>query len=106
MEVVQGVTVKKIVEPKILGTHKGETVYLCHGPYGAYVRYIQKNFSIPDFLKQENLNEMFNLYHAVKLIDYKMNQQKKDLTIKVDKKPINTFQNYKHAFETEDDGSE
>ena len=72
MEVVQGINVKKIIEPKLLGMHEGEMVYLCHGPYGAYLRYMQKNFSIPDFLKQENLNEMFNLYHAVKIIDYKM----------------------------------
>ena len=100
---VPGVSVKKIIEPKILGMHKGETVYLCHGPYGAYLRYMQKNFSIPDFLKQENLKEMFNLYHAVKIIDYKMNKQKQEVEAKVDKKPVNTFQNYKHAFANDSD---
>jgi hypothetical protein len=105
MEVVQGVTVKKMIEPKILGMHKGETVYLCHGPYGAYLRYMQKNFSIPDFMKQENLNEMFNLYHAVKIIDYKMNKQKQEIDVKIQTK-VNTFQNYKHAFEHESDVSE
>jgi hypothetical protein len=72
---VKGVDVKKIIEPKILGVHKGETVYLCVGPYGEYLRYMQKNYSIPDWAKTQNLNEMFNLYHAIKIIDYKMNKQ-------------------------------
>jgi len=106
MEVVQGVTVKKIIEPKILGMHKGEAVYyIVDGPYGAYLRYMQKNFSIPDFLKQENLNEMFNLYHAVKIIDDKIKMQKQQVEAKIETKG-DRFQNYKHAFETEDDGQD
>jgi topoisomerase IA-like protein len=86
MEVVEGVTVKKIIEgvhlqaptsePKLLGMHNGEMVYLCHGKYGPYLKYGSiGNFSIPDWAKQENLNEMFNLYHAVKIIDYKMKKK-------------------------------
>ena len=72
MSVVEGVSVKKIIEAKLLGMHNGEMVYLCHGKYGEYLKYNGQNFSIPDWAKQENLVEMFNLYHAVKIIDYKM----------------------------------
>ena len=102
---VKGVNVQKIIEPKILGVHNGNVIHLCHGKYGPYLKYDAKNYSIPDWAKQENLNEMFNLYHAVKIIDYKM---KKQLEVKIpDYKPkINTFQNYKHAFEHESDGSD
>jgi topoisomerase IA-like protein len=95
------VTVKKMIEPKILGIHKEETVYLCTGPYGEYLRYDKKNYSIPDFMKQNNLNEMFNLYHAVKIIDYKMNKQKQEVEKKLETKR-DTFQNYKHAFVNDD----
>jgi topoisomerase IA-like protein len=102
---VPGVTVKKMIEPKILGIHKEETVYLCTGPYGEYLRYDKKNYSIPDWAKKDNLSEMFNLTHAIKIIDYKM---KKQLEVKVPeyKPKVNTFQNYKHAFEHESDGDE
>ena len=72
MEVVEGISVKKIIEAKLLGMHNGEMVYLCHGKYGEYLKYNGQNFSIPNWAKQENLGEMFNLYHAVKIIDYKM----------------------------------
>jgi topoisomerase IA-like protein len=68
---------KPVIEPKLLGTHNGEMVYLCHGKYGEYLKYNGQNFSIPDWAKQENLVEMFNLYHAVKIIDYKMKNKVK-----------------------------
>jgi len=41
---------------------------------------------------------MFNLYHAVKIIDYKMNKQKQEVEKKLETR-VNNFQNYKHAFE-------
>jgi hypothetical protein len=104
---VPGVTVKKMIEPKILGIHKGETVYLCYGKYGEYLKYDNFNFCIPDFMKQNNLNEMFNLYHAIKIIDYKM-KNKSQLEVKIPeyKPKVNTFQNYKHAFAEENEDSE
>ena len=84
---VQRQTVKKTIEPKILGRHEGEAVYLCYGPYGEYLRYKNSNYSIPEWGKQANLEEMFNLYHAVKIIDYKM-KNKKQIEVKVpDYKP-------------------
>jgi len=102
---VQGINVQKIIEPKILGIHNGNVVHLCNGPYGEYLRYMKKNYSIPDWAKTQNLNEMFNLYHAIKIIDYKMNKQKQEIESKLETK-TDTFQNYKHAFETEDDGQD
>ena len=30
---VEGVTVQKIIEPKLLGVFKAHNVYLCHGMY-------------------------------------------------------------------------
>ena len=93
---VKGVNVQKIIEPKILGVHNGNVIHLCHGQYGPYLKYDAKNYSIPDWAKQENLNEMFNLYHAVKIIDYKMKKQKEAVEAKIETK-VNTFQNYKHS---------
>jgi hypothetical protein len=73
---VKGVNVQRMIEPKLLGMHNGNLVHLCeYGKYGPYLKYDGKNYSIPDWAKQENLNEMFNLYHAVKIIDYKMKKQ-------------------------------
>jgi topoisomerase IA-like protein len=69
---VEGVTVTKIIEPKLLGVHKTYNVYLCHGKYGEYLRYNSVNYSIPEWAKMENLNEMFNLTHAINIIDWKM----------------------------------
>ena len=31
---VEGVTVQKINEPKLLGVHNAHNVWLCHGKYG------------------------------------------------------------------------
>jgi hypothetical protein len=39
---VEGVTVTKIIEPKLLGVFKAHNVYLCHGKYGEYLRYNSK----------------------------------------------------------------
>ena len=36
---VEGVTVQKIIEPKLLGVHKTHNVWLCYGKYGEYLRY-------------------------------------------------------------------
>jgi hypothetical protein len=47
-------------------------VYLCHGKYGEYLRYNSVNYSIPEWAKMENLNEMFNLTHAINIIDWKI----------------------------------
>ena len=69
---VEGVTVTKIIEPKLLGVHKAHNVYLCHGKYGEYLRYNSVNYSIPAWATKEKLNEMFNLTHAIKIIDWKM----------------------------------
>ena len=38
---VEGVTVTKIIEPKLLGVHNAHNVWLCHGKYGEYLRYAQ-----------------------------------------------------------------
>ena len=69
---VEGVTVQKIIEPKLLGVHKVHNVYLCHGKYGEYLRYNSVNYSIPAWAKMENLNEPFGIAHAVKIIDWKI----------------------------------
>ncbi len=95
---VEGVDVKKMIEPKILGMHNGNFIHLCSGPYGEYLQYDGKNYSLPDWAKKENLDVMFNLYHAVKIIDYKMNKQKQEVEKKLETR-VNNFQNYKHAFE-------
>ena len=69
---VEGVTVTKIIEPKLLGVHKEHNVWLCHGKYGEYLRYSSVNYSIPAWATKEKLNEMFNLTHAIIIIDWKM----------------------------------
>ena len=69
---VEGVTVTRIIEPKLLGVHKTYNVYICHGKYGEYLRYNSVNYSIPEWAKMENLNEMFNLTHAIKILDWKI----------------------------------
>ena len=33
---IEGVTVQKIIEPKLLGVFNAHNVYLCHGKYGEY----------------------------------------------------------------------
>jgi hypothetical protein len=34
-----------------------------------------KNYSIPEWARKENLNEMFNLSHAINIIDWKMSNK-------------------------------
>jgi hypothetical protein len=43
--------------------------------FGYYLRYDGKNYSIPEWARKENLNEMFNLSHAINIIDWKMNNK-------------------------------
>ncbi len=69
---IEGVTVTKIIEPQLLGVHKAHNVWLCHGKYGEYLRYNSLNYSIPEWARKENLNEMFNLTHAINIIEWKM----------------------------------
>ena len=40
--------------------------------FGYYLRYDEKNYSIPLWAQKENLNEMFNLTHAINIIDWKI----------------------------------
>ena len=91
---VEGVQVIKIVEPKLLGVHQGKNVYLYTGKFGEYLKHDGYNYSIPEWAK--NLTEMFNLCHAIKIIDWK-NNRKADTT---ETRKTN-FQNYKHSFEFE-----
>ena len=69
---VEGVTVTKIIEPKLLGVHKAHNVWLCYGKYGEYLRYNSLNYSIPEWARKEYLNEMFNLTHAINIIEWKI----------------------------------
>jgi hypothetical protein len=69
---VEGVTVTKIIEPQQLGVHNDKIFYICHGKFGYYLRYDGKNYSIPEWTRRENLNEMFNLTHAINIIDWKI----------------------------------
>ena len=69
---VEGVTVQKIIEPKLLGVHNAHNVWLCHGKYGEYLRYNSLNYSIPAWAKMENLNEPFGIAQASNIIDWKM----------------------------------
>ena len=69
---VEGVTVTKIIEPKLLGVFKAHNVYLCNGKYGEYLRHNSVNYSIPTWARKEYLNEMFNLSHAINIIDWKI----------------------------------
>ena len=39
---------------------------------GYYLRYDAKNYSIPEWARKEYLNEMFNLTHAINIIDWKI----------------------------------
>ena len=98
MEILEDIQVIKIVEPKLLGVHHEtkKNVYLYTGKFGEYLKHDGYNYSIPDWAKKENLKEMFNLCHAIKIIDWK-NNRKADTT---ETRKTN-FQNYKHAFEFE-----
>ncbi len=37
LNIVEGINVQKLIEPKILGMYKDEQVYLMYGKYGYYV---------------------------------------------------------------------
>ena len=63
---------KPIEDPILLGVHNGHDVWLCNGKYGEYLRYNSLNYSIPEWARKEKLNEMFNLTHAINIIDWKM----------------------------------
>ena len=67
-----GVTVTKIIEPQQLGVYHDKIIYICYGKFGYYLRYDGKNYSIPEWARKENLNEMFNLSHAINIIDWKI----------------------------------
>jgi len=69
---IEGVTVQKIIEPKLLGVFKAHNVYLCTGKYGEYLRHNSLNYSIPQWAKMENLNEPFGIVHASNIIDWKI----------------------------------
>ena len=87
---VEGVTVQKIIEPKLLGVHNAHNVWLCHGKYGEYLRYNSLNYSIPAWATMENLNEPFGIAYTVKIIDWKIRNKvprgetgsKKEIVIK------------------------
>ena len=75
MEILEDIQVIKIAEPKLLGVHQNKNVYLYTGKFGEYLKHDGYNYSIPDWAKQQNLNVMFNLYHAIKIIDWKIKQK-------------------------------
>ena len=95
MDILEDIQVTRIVEPKLLGSHREQNVYLYTGQFGEYLKQDGYNYSIPEWAKQSNLKEMFNLYHAIKIIDWK-NNRKADTT---ETRKTN-FQNYKHSFES------
>ena len=75
MEVLEDIQVIRIVEPKLLGVHQNKNVYLYTGKFGEYLKHDGYNYSIPEWAKKQNLNVMFNLYHAIKIIDWKIKQK-------------------------------
>ena len=75
MEILEDIQVTKIVEPKLLGVHQNKNVYLYTGKFGEYLKHDGYNYSIPEWAKKQNLNVMFNLYHAIKIIDWKIKQK-------------------------------
>lgn len=75
MEILEDIQVTKIVEPKLLGVHQEKNVYLYTGKFGEYLKHDGYNYSIPDWAKKENLKEMFNLSHAINIIDWKNNRK-------------------------------
>ena len=100
MEILEDIQVIKIVEPKLLGVHQEKNVFLYTGKFGEYLKHDGYNYSIPTWGKKDNLKEMFNLYHAIKIIDWK-NKLKIDTGSQTRSTKTNTFQNYKHSFEFE-----
>ena len=73
--IINGVNVQKIIEPQQLGVWNDKIIYICYGKFGYYLRYDGKNFSIPEWARKENLNEMFNLTHTINIIDWKMSNK-------------------------------
>ena len=59
-------------EPKLLGVHEAKDIYLCFGKYGYYLKYNNKNYSIPLWAQQETFGELMELDLAIKIIDWKM----------------------------------
>ena len=70
--IINGVNVQKIIEPQQLGVWNDKIIYVCFGKFGYYLRYDEKNYSIPLWAQKENSNEMFNLTHAINIIDWKI----------------------------------
>ena len=66
----------KRIEPTLIGVHNGYDVFYCYVSYGYYLKYDNENYSIPNWAKQENLKELFNLTHAIKIIDWKIINKK------------------------------
>ena len=87
MEILEDIQVTKIVDrvddstkshrdfTKILGVHQEKNVYLYTGKFGEYLKHDGYNYSIQDWAKKENLKEMFNLSHAINIIDWKNNRK-------------------------------
>jgi hypothetical protein len=71
---IDGVTVTRFDNNNnlLLGVHKAKNIYYCDGKYGWYLRYDNKNYSIPQWAKQENLEEAFSLSDAINIIDWKI----------------------------------
>jgi topoisomerase IA-like protein len=95
---VKGVNLQKMIDSELLGMHKDHPIHLNFGKFGYYLRYDGKNYSLPAWASPN-----LSLYHAVKIIDYKINKQKQEVEKKLETR-VNNFQNYKHAFEAENDG--
>ena len=70
--IINGVNVQKIIEPQQLGVWNDKIIYICFGKFGYYLRYDEKNYSIPFWAQKEQLNEMFNLTHAINIIEWKI----------------------------------
>jgi hypothetical protein len=66
----------KRIEPTSLGLYDGHSVFYCYGLYGYYLKYKNENYSIPNWGQQENLYELFNLSHAINIIDWKIKNKK------------------------------
>ncbi len=62
-------------EPKLLGVHEAKDIYLCFGKYGYYLKYNNKNYSIPEWAKKETFGELMELDFAIKIIDWKIRNQ-------------------------------
>jgi len=102
MEVLEDIQVTKIVEPKLLGVHQEKNVYLYTGKFGEYLKHDGYNYSIPKWGKkileqEENSKEMFGLYHAINIIDWKV-KQKIDKVSEERKAKFSNAKNYKQAF--------